>query len=656
MQVNPEFIMKREIDMSYTYHGTHITGKGNADYLKLIDQSFAMLHATPDLPSLQMLYNPDMGGEKDMLTEGFIWGGGWWIQNSYGFTLGAIPLVDELWQKRLQNAYDAFWNRIGDGKRSGIVDEPEDKIFIPFKPLIAPDGCLGDAVVKDGLVYKQGDGDFNRYDWFYEATAAGVNMEADILLFNRDPETIRKYLPIMKRSLDFIERTRAENGLFLVGMCCNLLAPSFGACFNEETGEFGKAYLTGLAITYSAGLMKNIELAKMVGEDDLAADYQARLDKTKAALPQLLTDEGYFVKSMDPDGTMHGVYGQEKYGYLEGVCNVDAVAHRIVDDVIANSILDKIASVEGIRPAGVLCNNYPHLDDTYRSYELGTSGPDTLQIKSGDWVDGGCWATVEGRALLSYLRMGRYEDAYKAAAWYMRWNEEYRQDAPFTQWGLNTNNWWAQENDDYSVCKRPVAVMVDNFAAATCLLRGLFGYVSTAEGLMVETNVPAGIEEYHQHNPIYWGGCKVYISYFAGDKGIRATVNGKEVKANGKSVFLTENDLPRGGEVHLVIDCTGEGKTAVLVKREDVITGDTEGVPADVKAIYDECAEQLKTEKDPIRRMRLKEILLMTEAGAKRRKLPFDKFSLRPTTEDRIQGVINVYDGTVKKLYRGVNF
>ena len=638
------------------YQGIHITGKGNADYLKLIDQSFAMLHATPDLPCLQMLYNPDMGGEKDMLTEGFIWGGGWWIQNSFGFTLGAIPLVDELWQKRLQNAYDAFWNRMGDGKRSGIDKAEPMKHHEKFRSVIAPDGSLGDCVAWDGIIYKQGDGDFKRYEWFYEATAAGVLMEADMLLFGRAPEKIKKYLPLMKRSLDFIEKTRAENGLFLVGMSCNLLAPSFGGSYNKETGEFGKAYLTGLAITYAAALTKNIELAKMVGEDALAADYQARLDKTKAALPQLLTDEGYFVKSMDPDGTMHGVYGQEKYGYLEGVCNVDAVAHRVVNDAVANSILDKIASVEGIRQAGILCNNYPHLDDTYQSYLKNTNAPHSLGWKSGDWVDGGCWATVEGRALLAYLRMGRYEDAYKAASWYMRWNEEYRQDAPMSQWGLNTNNPWSGESDDHSKCDRPVAVMIDNFAAATCLLRGLFGYVASADGLMVETNVPTGIEEYSQHDPIYWNGCKVYISYLAGGKPMTATVNGKAVKAAGKAAYLTENDLPRGGEVHLVLDCTGGEKQAQLIKREYELTGDIEGVPEDVKAIYDECARQLKTETDPIRRMRLQEILLMTEAGAKRRKLPFDKFSLRPTTEDRIQGVIDVYDGTVKKLFRGVDF
>lgn len=72
--------------------------------------------------------------------------------------------------------------------------------------------------------------------------------------------------------------------------------------------------------------------------------------------------------------------------------------------------------------------------------------------------------------------------------------------------------------------------------------------------------------------------------------------------------------------------------------------------------MYEECAAGLQTETDPIRRMRMKEVALAAEMSAQRRKLPFDKFSLRPTTEERIEGVIGVYDGTVRKLYKGLAF
>ena len=401
------------------YTGTYVWGTGDGAWLELIDKSCSMLRTSPTLPHLKMLYK----SETDMFSEGFIWGTGWWIQNSYGFTMGAVPLLDPFWSAVLQNSYDAFWKRIGDGRRIGADNGAATGVL---DSLCAPDGALGDCVGPRGdgtvyIAYRQGDGDVLSYDWFYEATAAGAHMQAEMLLFDRRPEMLQKFIPLLWRSLNHIESARAENGLFLVGPAANLLAPSYGGSYNEETGEVGKGYLTGISVTYAAALKKFIELLKMTGDTEGEKECEKRLRRTLDALPLLLTDEGYFVKSMDPDGTKHGVYGAEKHGYLEGVCNADAVAWKIADDRTANAIYDKIASVPGIRPAGTLCNNYPHLDDTLPSYRNHYSGPDSLGFKSGNWVDGGCWGTVEGRAILAYMRLGRPDDAYRAAEWYMRW-------------------------------------------------------------------------------------------------------------------------------------------------------------------------------------------------------------------------------------------
>lgn len=69
------------------FRGKYVRGTGDSDYLRLIDESFAMLHTSGELPYLKMLYK----SETDMFGEGFLWGNGWWIQNSYGFALGAAP-------------------------------------------------------------------------------------------------------------------------------------------------------------------------------------------------------------------------------------------------------------------------------------------------------------------------------------------------------------------------------------------------------------------------------------------------------------------------------------------------------------------------------------------------------------------------------------
>ena len=223
------------------YQGTHISGRGNSERLELIDKSFSMLHSSPTLPNLKMLYK----SATDMLSEGFIWGTGWWIQNSYGFTMGAVPLLDDFWFHILQNSYDAFWKRIGDGKRVGADNgQPSSAVYA----LCAPDGSLGDAVLEEGIVYRQGDGDFLAYDWFYEATAAGVNMQAEMLLFDRRPEQIKAYLPLLRRSLDHLESTRAENGLLLVGAAANLVTAGLA----EKAGhklDFRTFLAYGLPVT-----------------------------------------------------------------------------------------------------------------------------------------------------------------------------------------------------------------------------------------------------------------------------------------------------------------------------------------------------------------------------------------------------------------------
>ncbi|MEO5603457.1 MAG: hypothetical protein ABIR06_21230, partial [Cyclobacteriaceae bacterium] len=206
---------------SKRYDGKFCAGAGDVEFLHLIDESFAFFHPNPTVPNLTMVYKP----EWDTFTEGAGWGA-WWIQNSYGFSYAATPFLQEPWFSILQRSWDLFWDNQGDGKRKGLWGDGKPNAL---SELVAPDGCLGDAAAPGQIAYRQGDGDVKSHDWFYEATAAGVVMQAEILLVSRDLKTIGRYLPKMERSCDFIEKTRDPiNNLFLVGPACNLLAPSYG--------------------------------------------------------------------------------------------------------------------------------------------------------------------------------------------------------------------------------------------------------------------------------------------------------------------------------------------------------------------------------------------------------------------------------------------
>jgi hypothetical protein len=202
-----------------------------------------MFEPDPEFQNLSMLYISNWNG----FVEGPTWDA-WWIQNSYGTTFAALPIMQEPFVTFLQKSQDLWFDQMGDGKRTGANP--------PFN-WVAPDGCLCDAARPGWIVYRQGDGQIESHDWAMEFTAAGVLLQCELLLISRDTVAIQKYLPKLERSAAFIETRRDTNNLFLAGTAANLLAPSF-AGWKKADGTRGRAYLTGLSVTYIAALNRLI--------------------------------------------------------------------------------------------------------------------------------------------------------------------------------------------------------------------------------------------------------------------------------------------------------------------------------------------------------------------------------------------------------------
>ena len=532
------------------YKGKYCTGEGDLNFLRLIDESFAFFHPNPAVPNISMLYEPNW----NTLLESGGWDA-WWIQNSYGFSYSVTPFLQEPWLSVLQRSWDMFWNNQGDGKRMGTpTKDGMPPTTSPLMALIAPDGSLGDAARPGEIIYKQGDGNIKVHDWFYEATAAGVVMQTEILLSSRDKKAIAYYLSKMERACNFIEKTRdSKNNLFLVGPACNLLAPSYGGV-KQKDGTFGKGYLAGLSINYLAALDRMVELYKLVGNKEMIALYEHRQNITRQSLTQLLTPVGYFVKSIEPDGTRHGVLGQKQYGYLEGVANADAVALRVVDDLTARNIYKQIAAFPEIRPYDFLLTNAPGLDDTYWSWG-NTEGKGMGGIHEfGCWVNGGVWATVEGRAILMYYRLGKFDDVYRSGIRAMKWAKDFRMDDHLTQRGENSYNLWYDKGAQRH--NNGVTVTVDNFAIPAATIRGLFDYEYKSDRLILRPRIPGSVTQFTQNQPVRFGDKKIYISCRNGGSKVKSvTVNGKSVKAEtSDAVVLIYNDLPIESKVEITTE------------------------------------------------------------------------------------------------------
>ncbi|NUQ66371.1 MAG: hypothetical protein HUU20_28240, partial [Pirellulales bacterium] len=140
----------REVCAAESFDGEFFSGEGDAEYLRLLDISRRMFAPDPEFQNVAMLYTPAWNG----FVEGPTWGA-WWIQNSYGPTYCALPLLEEPLVTFLQNAQDLWFDQMGDGKRTWKRGDEE---------LTIPDGQLCDAAAPDWFIPKQGDGRVEIHD------------------------------------------------------------------------------------------------------------------------------------------------------------------------------------------------------------------------------------------------------------------------------------------------------------------------------------------------------------------------------------------------------------------------------------------------------------------------------------------------------------
>jgi hypothetical protein len=259
------------------------------------------------------------------------------------------------------------------------------------------------------------------------------------------------------------------------------------------------------------------------------------------------------VKSVEPNGTKHGVLGQKQFGYLEGTVNADAVALRVVDEQTSQKIYKQIAAFPAIRPFDFLLTNAPGLDDTYRAW--GRSEGKGLEgfWTFGDWVNGGVWGTVEGRAILMYYRLGKFEDIRRSANRAMKWAKDFRMDAPWSQQGENTSNPWS---DKGKFRVGGVAVMVDNFAIPAATIRGLFDYDYRSDRLILRPRIPASIAQYTQNEPVRFGEKKLFLSCNNGGPKVSSVkINGKEMKVTStEELELVYEELSNESHIEITTD------------------------------------------------------------------------------------------------------
>ena len=493
-----------------SYAGKWFSGKGDTTYLHLLDQAYRMTRPDPVLENLSMLYHPVWNG----FVEGPTWDA-WWIQNSFGTTYTLLPLMDPAYRRFAEDSQELWFNQIGNGVRKDA------------NGYCAPVGSLCDCARPGWVIFKQGDGRHKIHDWAFGFTAAGIILQSELLLVKRDKATTEKYLPLLEQCVGFIDSRRDTiKNIFLVGTAGNLLAPSYAGSGKQlPDGTFEPAYLTEISINFIAGLNRMIELEKMLGRESMATKYRLLKEKVRTGLKWLTTPEGYFVRSREVDGTLHGQFGNDKYGYFEATPNHDAMAFRITDDAQSLKIYQKINSIPGLRPYKLILPNFPGYDDMYDTQGL---------FVFGKWINGGHWTTCEARMQLGYYRVGAYRDAAEGFSQILKLAPVFRLDNNLTNFG----------SEPYQP-KLPINCVYDAWGAPGGFLRGLFEYDYLADGLTIYPHIPDGIKKMEQSFPIYFGEKRIYFRTSGTGPVNSVVVDGKNfTDFDAKSIRLKPDPTP----------------------------------------------------------------------------------------------------------------
>ena len=554
-----------------TFNGKWVAGEGDIERLKLIEDAFETIAPSARMLSINFLYKRDWDG----LYEGMDWYA-YWGQNSFGSEYGVMPFLEEPYATWIKNSHDLHLRTMGDGK---LVDS---------LGIIKPDGALTDAtlfqltgdndlgfgslnrvndtiqtgeIINIGSWSKQGDGGTSG-DYHFGSYNAQMIMELERLLVSRDKDMIKKVLPQFERTVGmFNTRLDKERNLVKTGRASVLLAPVLHLPA-DENGESTLAYVSEVNANFAAALERMAELYEIIGDKDNAGKHRAAVKRLKKGLESLRDESGSFIMYEDEDGVQHGVFGAEKHGYYEAAPNHDSVAMGLMNDADSRIIMSKMLSIPQLRPYKFILPNYPGYD------EEGYIGMQSY----GGWVNGGHWGTSQGRANVAFLRVGEYDYPFEAWERQNKLFKSFRVGTPMPQMGKN-----AEYNHT------PYIMIWDGWGSPAGIMRGLFEYRYTADGINLRPHLPTGIINYTQKKAFVFGRTKVYLRV-TGEGGVsKVTANGKSVKVKNGWVMLDNLNADKKKDVSVeIVRGKAKARGEYRVPKETPLE-----IPADDSPIWD---------------------------------------------------------------------
>ena len=187
----------------------------------------------------------------------------------------------------------------------------------------------------------------------------------------------------------------------------------------------------------------------------------------------------------------------------------------------------------------MIITNCPSLDDLYVE-------PRGLW-EFGRWVNGGHWTTCEARMILAYFRLGQYADARKSLQHLLGFARQFRFDNNLTDFG----NAVYQPNE-------PINCVYDSWGGPLAMLRGLFEYLYTCDGVTLLPHIPPGITRLEQRFPVRLGDKRLFLTTCGSGPISAVYLDGKRYREHDTArVNLVSERLPNVARITI---CLGGAK------------------------------------------------------------------------------------------------
>ncbi len=351
----------------------------------------------------------------------------------------------------------------------------------------------------------------------------------DWMLWERNADVAREYLPKMELFLKVLQERVDESGFFFFGPQSSQI----------EWGHAGWRHQSSTHL-YCWKAMANIaEVHRMLGDAGQAERYDDLAAAMAKRVQRFMGGDCWLVSGFNRDFTRtfgSGLMDGSRSDYLEVWPNVNAGVIGFWSRQQCDKLAGRFENTPPLVENHLTLSNYPARPDDELDADHGGFPRPGMHLNGGfHWMHG-------GSALGMYTLAGRSETLQRLAELLDDHCDHLSVDY-YNNWGRNKHQQWPEH--------KPGTHSVTCAGAFGHFFRGFFDLSVSAETLKTRPCGLPQIDKLQMLEPVRWGGKNIFLSVSGSGKPKSASLDGKSVEITSDGVEIAFEDISK--ESHLEI-------------------------------------------------------------------------------------------------------